>query len=402
MDSLCDFSYTSSVQKEVDDYEEELMFHQKTNRKRASTKIIEEDEEEEIVKQVNQTKFEFEDEENLMTIDYKKLSESSSNSDDDDNDYSYNQIKPAAQSNRLVKESHKRVQKLESLKSDKLSADKQSKAYFNTFRSFADPIDEDDDLDYLPKQLADLSDVDDDDEDVLSPLKDYKPAIPERKNLNSFEKTSISDNFEPNFASIDHEPSYSLDSGFKNKFARSESVSKYESVYKVSKNNNNNNSNAKSSVDSKPRSAYKLSEPPKKPMTSFFMFKSDKTNEFKKKFPDARASELTAKLSEAWKNLERAQKETYESKYSEMMATYRLDLRDYETVHGKAPKRGKKANKENKGKENKNKKVFLFKMSNLPSDASESEEISNESKLFARIKATYTSQSTPFKERNEV
>lgn len=141
------------------------------------------------------------------------------------------------------------------------------------------------------------------------------------------------------------------------------------------------------------------SVPPKRPVTAFFMFKNEKIEEFKRKFPDAKASEITAKLSETWKNLESYQREEYESRYAELMAAYRLDLRDYEAVYGKAPKKTRNTQDENK--KEKNKKAFTAKVILPPSDASDDEEgFKSDGKISGKKSMTSIYLSSPLKERN--
>lgn len=70
-------------------------------------------------------------------------------------------------------------------------------------------------------------------------------------------------------------------------------------------------------------------ERPKKPMTAFFIYKKTEWGVFKKKFPDARVSELTAKMSEAWKKLDHSKKAVFEQQYESKLKEYQEALREY-------------------------------------------------------------------------
>ncbi|PRP86617.1 structure specific recognition protein 1 [Planoprotostelium fungivorum] len=91
------------------------------------------------------------------------------------------------------------------------------------------------------------------------------------------------------------------------------------------------NSDSDSSSGKKRRKRVKKDpNQPKRPTTSFMFFANEKRPEFKEKFPKLKMTELTAKLSEAWKAITPTEKQTFIDKAQKDTVRYNEAKKAYE------------------------------------------------------------------------
>ena len=65
---------------------------------------------------------------------------------------------------------------------------------------------------------------------------------------------------------------------------------------------------------------------PKKPLTSFFLFRDENVEKVKRQYPNKRVTEQMSMISEMWKNLTEEQKEAYKNKYNDAMEVYKQKI----------------------------------------------------------------------------
>ena len=82
-------------------------------------------------------------------------------------------------------------------------------------------------------------------------------------------------------------------------------------------------------------------EPPKRPQTAFFLYKSENFDKMKKKHPKANAPEVSSLLAEEWSTLSRNDKKKYEDKHDKLMKDYERELEQYESQYGKVERKRK-------------------------------------------------------------
>lgn len=88
--------------------------------------------------------------------------------------------------------------------------------------------------------------------------------------------------------------------------------------------------------------------PPKKPMAAFFLYKSDRYQEFVKSYPDKRIAELTKLISQDWAKESQESKDGYQRRYLDQKKIFDEKMKVYIAEHGKPPPRKRKLRKEKK------------------------------------------------------
>ena len=94
-------------------------------------------------------------------------------------------------------------------------------------------------------------------------------------------------------------------------------------------------------------------EPPKRPLTAFFIYKADVYDDVKKDNPSLKMTELTKLISEKWGKVDASTKTKYEKKNEEAKEKYEQEKQDYIDKYGEIEKKTKKSKKgddEGKGK----------------------------------------------------
>ena len=87
-------------------------------------------------------------------------------------------------------------------------------------------------------------------------------------------------------------------------------------------------------------------DPPKKPLTAFFLFRKEVYDEVKEENPTSKITKLTQIIGEKWRALEEEERKAYETEYVKLRDKYHRDLENYEMTYGKMDskiKRSKKA-----------------------------------------------------------
>lgn len=100
-------------------------------------------------------------------------------------------------------------------------------------------------------------------------------------------------------------------------------------------------------------------DPPKRPLSAFFLYKGDVYEQTKKENPDLKITELTKLISEKWNAIDANTKTKYEKKTAEAKQKYEKELQDYVDKYGEVDKkkRSKKGNGyEDSGRGKKSKK----------------------------------------------
>lgn len=98
----------------------------------------------------------------------------------------------------------------------------------------------------------------------------------------------------------------------------------------------------------------------KRPSTAYFQFSNAKRDEYKKKYPELKVTEIAKKLGAAWKEMDEKEKDPYVRKAKEEKEAYDATHPKVEKVKG--DKKGKKSDKDEKvkgkekGKDKKSKK----------------------------------------------
>ena len=92
--------------------------------------------------------------------------------------------------------------------------------------------------------------------------------------------------------------------------------------------------------------------PPKRAISSFFLFKEEKSKEFKDKHPEMKVSDIVKLLSEEWKKQSTETKDTYTAIYAKNKAEYDKEMKKYKELHGE-PEKKKRPRKDKKDKKSK-------------------------------------------------
>ncbi|EGR30621.1 nonhistone chromosomal protein lg, putative, partial [Ichthyophthirius multifiliis] len=85
--------------------------------------------------------------------------------------------------------------------------------------------------------------------------------------------------------------------------------------------------------------------PPKRPLSSFFLFKQENHEKVKKQHPNARITQLISMMAEQWKKASIQEKQKYEGQYAEAKAKYEQELIEYQNKYGKIKSQKSKRNK---------------------------------------------------------
>lgn len=84
---------------------------------------------------------------------------------------------------------------------------------------------------------------------------------------------------------------------------------------------------------------------PKRPMSAFFLYKTDKYPDVSKQNPNVRISELTKIISEQWGTEPQEVKTRYQQRYLQDKEKYDAKMKDYISKHGKPAKKPRKVKK---------------------------------------------------------
>jgi len=76
-----------------------------------------------------------------------------------------------------------------------------------------------------------------------------------------------------------------------------------------------------------------VAEPPRKPLTAFFLFKQDVYEATKKEHPGAMMTDLTKIISERWRNIDHQTHVYYEQKTEAAKLQYQQDFKEYESKY---------------------------------------------------------------------
>jgi len=91
--------------------------------------------------------------------------------------------------------------------------------------------------------------------------------------------------------------------------------------------------------DSKP-------DPPKRPMSAFFLYKADMFLQVKQENPDAKVTEITKIISHNWMNIDQETKAAYEARNTEAKQKYEQDMKEYEEKYGRIEKKKRRSAKQ--------------------------------------------------------
>jgi high mobility group protein B3 len=124
----------------------------------------------------------------------------------------------------------------------------------------------------------------------------------------------------------------------------------------------NNESNSKS----------KPPNPPKRPLTSYFIFQSENREAVAQKFPNENGKYILTHISEAWRHLADEKKKTYEAKAGELRKQYEEKKKQYEEEHGAIPNHKRRADKDSPGHKTSTKKSKVSQSSSKKKPSSSS------------------------------
>ena len=75
-----------------------------------------------------------------------------------------------------------------------------------------------------------------------------------------------------------------------------------------------------------------MPNPPKRPLTAFFLFKERVFSDTKKANPDSKVTEITKIISERWNNMDDTEKSEYEAMYNKAREIYQRDFEAYQAT----------------------------------------------------------------------
>lgn len=91
-------------------------------------------------------------------------------------------------------------------------------------------------------------------------------------------------------------------------------------------------------------------QPPKRPLSAFFLFRQDRYRDVTGANPDKKVGEITKIISDEWNGLSLERKQAYQAQYSASKVKYDQELKEYVNKYGKVEKK-KKIKKGGKNKE---------------------------------------------------
>ena len=84
--------------------------------------------------------------------------------------------------------------------------------------------------------------------------------------------------------------------------------------------------------------------PPKRPLTAYFIYANEVREEFVKKFPSQKYTEVTREIANSYKNLSQKEREKYDNKAQKLKEEYEKDKAIYEQKFGKIKNNIRKSN----------------------------------------------------------
>lgn len=82
-------------------------------------------------------------------------------------------------------------------------------------------------------------------------------------------------------------------------------------------------------------------QPPKRPLSAFFLFRQERYTDVVKANPGKKVSEITQVISEEWRKLSDEKKAGYSKHYTTAKVKYDKDIKAYTDVHGKVERKKK-------------------------------------------------------------
>jgi hypothetical protein len=95
-------------------------------------------------------------------------------------------------------------------------------------------------------------------------------------------------------------------------------------------------------MTSKNKASVSKTDPPKKPMSSYFIYCQEHRDELKKRRPDIKFGELQKALAEDYKSLSEKERKVYEEKAHQLKVSYEKEMEEYKKKHGALEKEKKK------------------------------------------------------------
>lgn len=82
-------------------------------------------------------------------------------------------------------------------------------------------------------------------------------------------------------------------------------------------------------------------QPPKRPLSAFFLFRQDRYKDVTGANPDKKVADITKIISSEWNQLSDERKKGYQSQYTSSKGKYDQELKDYVNKYGKVEKKKK-------------------------------------------------------------
>ena len=86
--------------------------------------------------------------------------------------------------------------------------------------------------------------------------------------------------------------------------------------------------------------------PPKKPLSSYFLYTGEVRDKFKTRYPNEKPTELTKLMSEEYRSLPENQKQVYENRAKKLKEEYDKEVQVYVMKYGPIPKKERKSPEE--------------------------------------------------------
>ncbi|KAJ1723609.1 FACT complex subunit ssrp1 [Coemansia erecta] len=68
---------------------------------------------------------------------------------------------------------------------------------------------------------------------------------------------------------------------------------------------------------------------PKRPMTSYLLYSTEKRQEFREKYPEVTSQDMAAIIGNAWKNLSSTERDKYNARAKQLKDRYTVDMENY-------------------------------------------------------------------------
>lgn len=82
-------------------------------------------------------------------------------------------------------------------------------------------------------------------------------------------------------------------------------------------------------------------QPPKRPLSAFFLFRQDKYKDVTSANPDKKVGDITKIIAEEWNKLSDERKKQYQAHYTTSKVKYDQELKEYVNKYGKVEKKKK-------------------------------------------------------------